>query len=210
MWGTCRSSPHARHSKGGAPRSLSRTVTRRAWCAARASAAASSPIRLPAGPSSLSATARATDTQPAIAMSCGPSGAWCGSASRRAGSFDAGRSSARSTRGWRRSWRAGGRIQPATRSAALARSSAARRSGGTDCWTRRPEPGRPPGGGQPVIDCDERGDVDRLGVVEGPQDHGRAGVLAVEDLEVDVGEFERGIRLTESSRLVWRDARPAR
>ena len=55
-------------------------------------------------------------------------------------------------------------------------------------------------GGQAVIDRDEHRDVDRLGVVEGPQDDRRPGVLAVEDLQIDVDAFECSVGFAEAGR----------
>ena len=98
--------------------------------------------------------------------------------------------------------------------------------GGTSCaavllWPGSvgPRAGRPAardvapasGGRQAVIDRNERRDIDGLGIVEGPQDDRRAGVLAVEDLQVDVGVLERRVRLTEfSSYPHGAGGRPAR
>ena len=61
-----------------APPSPSRTATRRASCAAPASATGCSPTRRPAAPSSSSATARATATPRATATSCSRSARSCG------------------------------------------------------------------------------------------------------------------------------------
>ena len=141
-WGTCRSSRHARRSGAGAPRSRSRTATRPASCAGRASATACSPIRPQAAPSCSSATASRTATPQATATSSGPSARSSGSPSRPAGSSTAGRSSARSTRGWRTCSRRGERIRRASPARAPGPISAAPRSGATGSSIRRLTPGR--------------------------------------------------------------------
>ncbi len=66
-------------------RSRSRTATRPASCAGRASASGCSPSRPRAGPSCSSATARAIAMRPAMPTSSSPSGCSCRSASRTAG-----------------------------------------------------------------------------------------------------------------------------
>ena len=117
-----RSSPTA-----GRPSSTP-TAIRRASSAAPASAIGCSPIAPPAGASSSSATAKATDTPRAMPTSCSRSDRWSASASTTAGRSTAGPSSPRSTHGSRRCSTPGGPTARYHRRS-IRRSSAARRSG---------------------------------------------------------------------------------
>ena len=80
-----------------------------------------------------SATARATDTPPATATSSWPSARSCGSASRPAGRSSAGRSSARSRRGWRSCSPRGG-ADPDAPARADRRAAAQRFFCGPEVW----------------------------------------------------------------------------
>ena len=85
------------------------------------------------------------------------------------------------------------------------------RPGGLGRWPRGPSArivAPVSDGGQAVIDRDEHRDVDRLSVVEGPQDDRRPRMLAVEDPQIDVGAFERGVGFAEAGRARMAEPHP--